>query len=396
MTSAIDFTLLLPLCDLRLQGALALLLVVLLAALWRWRWRDYRLPTLPPREAPDAPPAAAAAPSSVAAELIPGRQRPRVSLVVPACNAAEALQRHLPIWLSLPTTDYEVIVVDEASTDETRDVIRRFMKESPRLRFTFVPTEARSTDRRKLAITLGIRAARAPWVVLTEADCRPATPQWLDALQARFSDDVDFVIGYARYDDADSRLRYSRLLHQLHCFRSARGRAIGGDVDNLALRKDYFLQQGGYSGILGTGCGEGDLLIDALALPRRTAVAPCRAAAVIQELPSPHLLRVVRRQQRRALHFLSRRGRRYLLRDAAATAAAWLFLVGILAYVALRLLRLAVAPVYAPADIALDALVVALLVLFFLLPSLFLRRATAVLGEAPFPLLRVAAYQWRA
>lgn len=396
----IDLDFLLQFTATPLLAVLVACLLLLFLLLWRWRWRDYSLPARLARDLSpvgDGATASVAAETSLADDVIPALRRPLVSVVIAACNAAEALERYLPQMLAQDMEDYEVIVVDEASTDDTREVVKRLQRDDNRLRFTFVPTSAYSTDRRKLAIALGIRAARAPWVVLTEADCSAVSPAWLRHLAQHFDDATDFVIGYANYDAADSRhshLRFERLRHQLRCFRSARGRAIGGDVDNLALRRDYFLEHGGYVDSLGTGCGEGDLLIDALAADGRTAVEVRCEGSVRQALPDAFTLGSVRRQQHRALHELSPRGRSFLHRDASATTAAWCFAALAAIYIALRAFRVVVTACYAPVDIALDAAVVFLLLSVIVVPYLLLRRSTDILGEQRFGAFRLFGYQF--
>ena len=104
----------------------------------------------------------------------------RDTVVVPCCNVLPQLKENLPALLEQEGIAYEVVVVDEASSDGTREWLEYYSEQQRRLRHTFVPPTARYVDRRKLAITLGVRAARAPWVIITQADCRPAAE---DALQ---------------------------------------------------------------------------------------------------------------------------------------------------------------------------------------------------------------------
>lgn len=378
---------------------LAALLVVLLNALWRWRWRDYLLPARLARSAAEGPAEVPAGDDRqgltglVAPSLVP----PRVSIVVPCCNRAEALDRNLPELLSQSFADYEVVIVDEASTDDTRDVIAACAKRYPNLRHTFVPVTARYVDRRKLAITLGIRAARAPWVVLTTADSRPASADWLAAMARHFDDAHDFVIGYANYEDdgtpAARRAIYERLRRQLTDFRAAAaGRAIGGDIANMAVRKSWFISQKGYADSLTVACGEDDLLIDALATPGRTAIAVGAAATVHEALPPVAVIDSERRARYETRHRLSRRGRCFAVREAAAAWATWGFALAAVCYAGLRGLTLALAPTYHSVDLPADAVFVVTLAAAITLPTVFLHRTATALGERGFSFTLLAHY----
>lgn len=381
--------------------------------MWRWRWRDYRLPAALNRRravaaavspAPDVSDKA----SPAVTTLMP--PPPQVSVVVPCCNQAEALRDNLPAILSQHFPAFEVIVVDEASTDETRELVTHMAETYPNLRHTFVPESSRYVDRRKLAITLGVRAARAPWVVLTGTDCRPAGPDWLTRLAARFTDDCDFVLGYANYaDDAtplSRRAIYERLRRALRSYRAAMGtplpwrrvkglplgKAIGADAANMALRKSRFLEDKGYTDSLTVPCGEDDLLIDALARPGRTAVELHAEATVLQDLPPRSVLAGQRLSHRAVMCHLGRRGRLFLWREGAASCATWLFLLLLLAYVGARAIALTLHPLYAtdalPADIAAFVLTVAAIVL----PGMLLNRTVDSMGERRFNWLLLAWY----
>lgn len=367
---------------------LSALLLLCFAAMWRWRWRDYYLPARLARRQGEASLVDEVSDDASAAVPFGGTVPPQASVVVPCYNSAAALEENLPLLLEQTFAAYEVIVVDEASTDETRDVIKRLSARYPRLRSTFVPATARYVARRKLAITLGVRAARAPWVVLTGADCRPASSQWLARMAEHFADDHDFVLGYANYADDHSRTTrraiYERLRRNLRNFRAARGRAIGGDMANMAVRKSYFLQEQGYADSLTLSCGEDDLLVDALATPGRTATEVRAEATVLQAIPPEPVLRTERVTRCETLSHLHRHGRLFLLRAAAATWSTWLFVLTWLTYVAGRVALTAVTGLYDNTALPFDIATALLFILAIVLPTYFLRRSCKTLGERTF------------
>ncbi|MBR1733488.1 MAG: glycosyltransferase [Alloprevotella sp.] len=154
-----------------------------LAVLYRTRWRDYSLPARLART-----------------EKAAGGQ-PRIAVVIPTADQGAQLAENLPDIFAQEYPDFEVIVADEGSTDDTPEVLEALRQQYDNLRTTSVPATSRYIDRRKLAIALGIRAAHAPWVVLTRADCAPVSRQWLATLARNFTDGTDLVQGYANYAD---------------------------------------------------------------------------------------------------------------------------------------------------------------------------------------------------
>ena len=104
---------------------------------------------------------------------------PPLTVVIAAHNQAPALRRHLPVILNQDYARFEVIVIDMASTDETKDVLERLELQYAYLRHTHTPSSARDISVQRLALTLGFRAAAYDWVVMTRPDCEPISPHWL-------------------------------------------------------------------------------------------------------------------------------------------------------------------------------------------------------------------------
>ena len=182
---------------------------------------------------------------------------PEVSIVVPVQNEADALSRHLPLFLSQRFARYEVVVANAAAEDAlTADVVKNFQDHHAHLRYTFVPeSRRRNVDAHKVAVALGIRAARAPWVVVVEPDCAPSSNEWLQHLSTHFTDENDVVMGYANYEEAEggavSEPERERALHWARCVRSVlSGHAAAADSCHVAFRREWFLQSGGFAGSL--------------------------------------------------------------------------------------------------------------------------------------------------
>ena len=106
-----------------------------------------------------------------------------LSIVIIVHNQAEAIEQNLSLFLSLDyDAPYEVIVVNDASTDETPDVLKRLKSEHERLYTTFMPVSVPNPSRRQLTLSIGIKAAHHPYVMLADINRPPTSSSWLQNL----------------------------------------------------------------------------------------------------------------------------------------------------------------------------------------------------------------------
>ena len=104
---------------------------------------------------------------------------PQLSFVMVVHNQGEMLEHNLPLFLSQPCQmTYEVIVVDDTSTDNTSDVLKQQKEEYPNLYTTFMPVSVTNPSRLRLAMTIGIKAAKGEWIVLADIQRPPTSPEW--------------------------------------------------------------------------------------------------------------------------------------------------------------------------------------------------------------------------
>lgn len=129
------------------------------------------------------------------APLAEGGEWPRASIVIVSQDCCAALEHGLPSLLEQDYPQYEVVVVDAASTDHTREAIKRLSLRYDHLRSTFISPDNQIGDIDQYALMLGLRAARAEWVLICTPGCEAATNEWLKRMMRHTSSDVDLVIG---------------------------------------------------------------------------------------------------------------------------------------------------------------------------------------------------------
>ncbi len=107
----------------------------------------------------------------------------KLSMVMVVHDQEEALEQNLPIFLSQTSkTPYEVIVVDDMSSDRTPDILKEMKEKYPHLHTTFFPPSVLNPSRLQLALSIGVKAAHSDWIVFSDINRPPTTEDWIDAL----------------------------------------------------------------------------------------------------------------------------------------------------------------------------------------------------------------------
>ena len=214
---------------------------------------------------------------------------PPLSVVIYARESCEQLQANLPAVLEQDYPQYEVIVITDGTDDGTSDYLTQLQIAHPHLYHSFIPNSSRYISHKKLALTLGIKAAHYDWLVMTETDCRPATNQWLRLLARNFTSGTEIVLGYNNYQR--SKGWFHKCIAYDNLFQAMRylGAALGGHPymglgRNLAYRKELFYKTKGFSNHLNLLRGDDDLFVNQIATGRNTRVET-DAHAVMQRRP---------------------------------------------------------------------------------------------------------------
>jgi len=206
-----------------------------------------------------------------------------VSVIICARDEATHLEKFLPQVLTQDYPDYEVIVVNDCSEDRTEEVLEQLTNRYPRLRVTTIKKDEKFRHGKKLALTIGIKAAKHDLLLLTDADCAPESPHWIREMQKHFSPETDFVLGYGGYFSGKGWLNLHIRMDTAWIAMQYLGYALAGIPymgvgRNLAYRKKIFFDNRGFASHTHLESGDDDLFVNAHARKYNTRVEMAHAA----------------------------------------------------------------------------------------------------------------------
>ena len=201
-----------------------------------------------------------------------------VSIIICAHNEFSNLQQLLPLLYSQKHPRFEIVVVEDRSTDGSLDFLLEQKEIEPRLKLVWLRHRPEHIRGKKYALSLGIRAARYDKLLLTDADCLPASDTWLSGMTARLAPNKDFVLGYSPYLKTPGLLNkyicYETLLTAGTYFSAAlAGHPYMGVGRNLAYRKSFFMSHKGFYKHIHLTGGDDDLFVNEHANAQNTAVS---------------------------------------------------------------------------------------------------------------------------
>ena len=190
-----------------------------------------------------------------------------VSVIICAKNEALQLKENLPYVLDQNYPEFEVIVVNDSSTDNTDEVLYELKTQYPHLRYTSIEKDRKFTHNKKLAITVGVKASKYEWLLFIEPDVKPASKNWINFLKSRCLPNTSMVLGYSTYPQKGGILhnfvRFDALYTALQFFSFAKaGIPFMGSGRNMAYRKSFFFDKKGFSSSYHIYSGDDELFIN--------------------------------------------------------------------------------------------------------------------------------------
>lgn len=215
-----------------------------------------------------------------------------VSVVICARDEAANLALNLPGALvqEYPTT-HEVIVVNDNSFDDSKYVLEAFRKTYKQLQVVELTQEAKMIPGKKFPLSIGIKTAKHEIVLLTDADCVPATEHWIQSMQSAYKENTEIVLGYGSFTKQkgflNKLIRWETLQTALQYFSYAlAGLAYMGVGRNLSYKKSVFFRHKGFSSHNHIPGGDDDLFINMAATKRNVSINIDPQSFTISKPPS--------------------------------------------------------------------------------------------------------------
>lgn len=199
-------------------------------------------------------------------------------MIICARDEAANLVRNLPgVLLQQYQPLPEVIVVNDNSVDESKYVLAELQKDWKQLRVIELTQEAKMIPGKKFPLSMGIKSATHEIVLLTDADCVPASENWVASMEEKYGEQTDIVLGYGPYHRQkgflNKLIRWETFHSALQYFSMAlAGLPYMGVGRNLSYKKSLFLKNKGFSSHHHIMGGDDDLFINMAANKKNTVI----------------------------------------------------------------------------------------------------------------------------
>jgi len=201
-----------------------------------------------------------------------------VSVIICAFNELENLKKLIPKLLSQSYATFEIIIVNDQSTDGSYEYLLELQEQYTHLKLVQIDYTPDHFSRKKYGMSLGIKAASFDRIVLTDADCYPSSDQWLKLIANQYEHNTQIVIGASLYEKKDGFLNqfiqfetYWTAIQYLSC--ALMKMPYMGVGRNLSYDKSLFLDNKGFNEHQKVMGGDDDLFVNTHANRRNTEVA---------------------------------------------------------------------------------------------------------------------------
>lgn len=201
-----------------------------------------------------------------------------VSVIICAKNEAENLKINLPSIIEQDYVNFEVVLVDDDSSDDSLEIMENFAKKHDNIKVVKVKTIEKYWGNKKYALTLGIKASSHNFLLFTDADCKAASNQWIKSMTSHFSSTKSIVLGYGAMNRKkgsalNKLIRYETLLTAIQYFAYTKlGMPYMGVGRNLAYKKDLFFEASGFMSHMHIKSGDDDLFVNQMGHHQNTAI----------------------------------------------------------------------------------------------------------------------------
>ena len=212
-----------------------------------------------------------------------------VSVVICARDEANNIVTNLPgVLVQQYSTTHEIVLVNDNSEDESKYLLEEFRKSFKNLNVVSLTQEAKMINGKKFPLSIGIKSAKYETLLLTDADCVPASEHWMRLMQNGYGENTEIVLGYGAYKKKpgilNKLIRFETFQTALQYLSYAlAGLPYMGVGRNLSYKKDVFIRNKGFSSINQMPSGDDDLFINQVANSKNTAIVVDKDAHTLSE-----------------------------------------------------------------------------------------------------------------
>ncbi len=200
-----------------------------------------------------------------------------VSVIISAKNEYINLKNNLHLVLEQDYPEFEVVVVNDTSDDDTLELLKYYELKYSHLKIVNITQNLNFFRGKKFPLALGIKSAAHELLLMTDADCRPISNQWIRKMAGNFRNDIDIILGYGSYERKkgflNKLIRYDTFhVAMQYLSLSLMGKTYMGVGRNLAYRKPLFYKNKGFSSHYKVQSGDDDLFINRAANSGNTRI----------------------------------------------------------------------------------------------------------------------------
>jgi glycosyltransferase involved in cell wall biosynthesis len=203
--------------------------------------------------------------------------KPNVSIIIAARNEYKNLEKNLKSILEQDYPNFEVIVVNDCSWDESQKLLEYYQEVYPHLKISQLKEQEKYPTGKKFALTIGIKAAQFENMLFTDADCKPASNQWLSLMASKFENNKQLVLGFSPYiaqkGFVNLLARFESAITGMFYFSAAINKnTFMGVGRNLAYTRELFFKQKGFASHQHILSGDDDLFVNRSANASNVAI----------------------------------------------------------------------------------------------------------------------------
>ncbi len=235
-----------------------------------------------------------------------------VSVIICAKNEAENLTNNLPFFLNQKYENFEIVLINDCSIDNTLAIMEQFQNVTPnKIKIVDVEPNEQFWGSKKYALTLGIKAASNEHLLFSDADCKPVSENWISEMTTSFSDENQLVLGYGAYKKIKNSflnklVRFETVLTAIQYFSYLKiSIPYMGVGRNLAYTKSLFFKVNGFASHIKINSGDDDLFVNQVATKHNTTycISKCSFTESIPKTSFKSWMKQKRRHVSTASHY---------------------------------------------------------------------------------------------